>query len=76
MIINFYILYSLLGNIEQNGILAFSKHVLFPLSRDGKLTLQRPEKWGGNLVFDNYQDLETAFANQVKFRFDLLQFKI
>ena len=54
------------GNIEQNGILAFSKHVLFPLSRDGKLVLHRPEKWGGNLVFENYEDLENAYKTEVK----------
>lgn len=52
------------GNIEQNGILAFSKHVLFPLSRDGKLVLHRPEKWGGNLVFENYEDLENAYKTE------------
>ena len=54
------------GNIEQNGILAFAKHVLIPLTKDGKLVLERPEKWGGNLIFDSYQDLEDAFKNEVK----------
>ena len=53
------------GNIENNGILSFTKHVLFPLSRDGRIVIERPEKWGGNMTFENYVQLETAFANKV-----------
>lgn len=53
------------GNIENNGVLSFVKHVLIPLSKDGTITLERPEKWGGNLTYNNYQDLETAFAQKV-----------
>ena len=37
------------GNIENNGLLAFAKHVLFPLSQTGKLVIERKEEWGGNL---------------------------
>ena len=54
------------GNIENNGILSFTKHVLFPLSKDGRVVIERPEKWGGNMTFENYVQLETAFANKVK----------
>lgn len=53
------------GNIESNGILAFAKHVLFPLSKDGKLTIERKEEWGGNLVYTNYEDLEAAYKSEV-----------
>lgn len=52
------------GNIENNGLLAFAKHVLFPLSKDGKMVIERKEEWGGNLVFAKYEDLETAFASE------------
>lgn len=57
------------GNIENNGILSFTKHVLFPLSKDGKIVIERPEKWGGNLVFNSYEDLEAAFQKEVIYSF-------
>lgn len=53
------------GNIENNGILSFAKHVLFPLSKSNQLVIERPEKWGGNLTFNSYEDLETAFKTEV-----------
>ena len=53
------------GNIENNGILSFAKHVLFPLSPEGTLQIERPEKWGGNMLFKSYEELETAFKNEV-----------
>ena len=53
------------GNTENNGILSFCKHVLFPLSLDNQLVIERKEEWGGNLVFKNYQDLEDSFKTEV-----------
>ena len=53
------------GNVEQNGILSFAKHVLFPLSKTGTIVLERPEKWGGNLTFETYDELHEAFRNKV-----------
>jgi len=50
------------GKTENNGVLAFCKMVLFPLAADGKLTIERPEQYGGNVTFDNYADLEEAFV--------------
>lgn len=53
------------GNIENNGVLSFVKFVLFPLySLRGQstFTINRPEKFGGALTFDNYQAVEDAFA--------------
>jgi tyrosyl-tRNA synthetase len=52
------------GNTENNGILSFAKHVLFPLSKENQIVLERPEKWGGNLVFNSYQDLEDSFRTE------------
>lgn len=54
------------GNAENNGILSFIKHVLLPLSKTGKIVIERPEKWGGNLNFDTYEQLEEAFKKEVK----------
>jgi len=52
------------GNTDSNGILAFAKHVLFPLSKTGKLIIERKEEWGGNLEYTNYQDLEDAYKSE------------
>lgn len=57
------------GNVDNNGLLSFCKHVLFPLTKDGKLVIQRPEKWGGNLEYEKFQDLEDAFRKEVFFLF-------
>lgn len=52
------------GNIENNGVLSFCKHVLFPLSKDGKLVITRPEKWGGNIIYDNFETLQETFRKE------------
>ncbi|KAI8981715.1 tyrosyl-tRNA synthetase [Mycotypha africana] len=56
------------GNIEENGVLAFVKNIYFPLKtvNGGKaqFTAIRPEQYGGNLVYDNYEDLEKDFADR------------
>ena len=53
------------GNIEDNGVLSFCKHVIFPLFNE--VTIERPEKYGGNQSFSNFEDLEQAFAKEVMF---------
>lgn len=50
------------GNITENGILSFAKYVLFPLN--GKLVIDRPEKFGGQLIYEDYQVLENEFAEK------------
>ena len=60
------------GNTENNGILSFSKHVLFPLSEDGTMVIERPEKWGGNMVFKSFDDLENAFKTEVIYLFKMI----
>jgi tyrosyl-tRNA synthetase len=51
------------GKVENNGVLAFCKMVLFPLSPSGSLTVERPEQYGGTVSFDNYLALEQAFVS-------------
>jgi tyrosyl-tRNA synthetase len=50
--------------VEGNGVLAFLKAVTFPTLERKKtsLVIQRPEKFGGNLKFKTYKELETAFV--------------
>ncbi|KAJ1734070.1 Tyrosine--tRNA ligase cytoplasmic [Coemansia sp. Benny D160-2] len=56
------------GNVETNGVLMFVKHVLFPISslRDDKpeFVVERPEKYGGNTVYSDYESLERDFAEK------------
>jgi tyrosyl-tRNA synthetase len=56
------------GNIEENGLLSFIKAVYFPLKslNGGKptFTALRPEQYGGNMVFDDYEQLEKDFADR------------
>ncbi|XP_066231856.1 tyrosine--tRNA ligase, cytoplasmic isoform X2 [Saccopteryx leptura] len=51
------------GNVENNGVLAFIKHVLFPLKSE--FVILRDEKWGGNKTYTAYLDLEKDFADEV-----------
>lgn len=52
------------GKIEGNGILAFAKHVLYPLSKTGELIIERKEEWGGNMVIKSYEELESIYAEE------------
>lgn len=54
------------GVVEDNGLLAFMKHVIFILKGDkkDKFVIERPEKWGGNLEYSTYEDLEKDFAEK------------
>ncbi|NXG17483.1 SYYC protein, partial [Grallaria varia] len=51
------------GNVENNGVLSFIKHVLFPLKSE--FVVLREEKWGGNKTYTDYEALEKDFAEQV-----------
>ncbi|KAK2546391.1 Yars [Columba livia] len=51
------------GNVENNGVLSFIKHVLFPLKSE--FVVLREEKWGGNKTYTEYEALEKDFADQV-----------
>lgn len=59
------------GVVEGNGLLAFTQRVLFPLSKDGSLTIRREEKHGGNMHFPSYAALEAAYADKSLFPLDL-----
>ncbi|XP_042700665.2 tyrosine--tRNA ligase, cytoplasmic isoform X2 [Chrysemys picta bellii] len=51
------------GNVENNGILSFIKHVLFPLKSE--FVILRDAKWGGNKTYTTYEELEKDFATEV-----------
>lgn len=53
------------GNIENNGVLSFVKHVIFPLFKEGeKFCVPRREENGGDVDYENYELLESAFARE------------
>lgn len=50
---------------EENGVLAFLKYVIMVNKKDNKekLTIERQEKFGGNLVYDGYENLEKDYLS-------------
>jgi tyrosyl-tRNA synthetase len=55
------------GMIEDNPILEYYKYIVFEsLDRLGvdKIIISRPEKFGGDISFSNYEELEKKFANK------------
>ena len=58
------------GNIESNGVLSFAKYVIFS-ALPKPFVIQRPEKFGGDVAFNTYEELEAAFASKTVFPLDL-----
>lgn len=53
------------GNIQDNGLLSFVKHVLFSLFKEGEgFTVTRKEEYGGVVTYLKFDDLEAAFAKE------------
>jgi len=61
------------GETENNGVLAFFKYVIMVLKEDNKekLVIKRPSKWGGNLEFSSYEELEKVFVSKKLHPMDL-----
>jgi tyrosyl-tRNA synthetase len=57
------------GIIEENPILEYCKYIVFEKFKE--LKIERPEKWGGNLEFKSYKELEEAFADKKLHPMDL-----
>jgi tyrosyl-tRNA synthetase len=54
-----------IGN-PDNGIMAFLKYVIFTLKEDRgeKLCIKRPDKFGGDKEYENYESLEKEFIEK------------
>jgi tyrosyl-tRNA synthetase len=50
------------GIIEENPILQIMQLIIFP--RHEKIEIKRPEKYGGNLSFKNYKELEKTYLEK------------
>jgi tyrosyl-tRNA synthetase len=61
------------GEVENNGVMAFYKYVIMVLKQDNdeKLVIKRPEKYGGNLEYADYEALEKDFAEKKLHPMDL-----
>lgn len=61
--------------IEENGVLLFIKYALFPyLERTNQnFKVERPEKFGGNIEFGSYDELENVFLEKKLHPMDLKQ---
>jgi len=53
------------GNIADNGVLSFCKYVIFPVALKGeKFLIERPEAHGGNVEFEEFEELEASFGKE------------
>jgi tyrosyl-tRNA synthetase len=61
------------GSVEGNGLLSIMKFIVFKqLEREERnFIVERPEKYGGNIEFKNYQEVEDAFAEKKLSSIDL-----
>jgi tyrosyl-tRNA synthetase len=59
--------YCLEGDIKENPILEYCKYIIFEsfdrLGTDS-FVIERPEKWGGRVILNSFQDLEQKFAKK------------
>ena len=51
------------GQIELNPILDWTKHLIF-YENDATLTIQREEKFGGDVTYNSYEDLEKEYVEK------------
>ncbi len=59
------------GNIENNPLLEITKHVI--LHDFSEFNVERPEKFGGNVTYTNYSQLENDFSQKKLHPSDLKQ---
>ncbi len=53
------------GVTTENPVLEYCKYIIFEsFDRLGinEMTIERPEKWGGNIIVKNYEELEQRYA--------------
>jgi tyrosyl-tRNA synthetase len=58
-----------IGDIEENPILALFRYHIFP--RYETVIIERPEKFGGNLTYESYAEMEKAFVEEKVHPMDL-----
>jgi len=61
------------GEVKDNGVLAFTKYVVFTILQDKKknFIIKRPEKFGGNKEYKTYEALEKDYVSGALHPMDL-----
>ena len=54
--------YCVEGQVENNPMLEYCKYILFELNKEIKI--ERERKFGGDVVFNNYSELEKGFSRK------------
>lgn len=49
------------GIVEDNPVLEYFKYIIF--QKYDNILVDRPEKFGGNLEYNSFEEMETAFSN-------------
>jgi tyrosyl-tRNA synthetase len=54
------------GEVADNGVLEYLQYLVFPVleERGEAFVIERPEEYGGDISFEDYQELETAFVEE------------
>ncbi|MDQ5981760.1 MAG: tyrosyl-tRNA synthetase, partial [Patescibacteria group bacterium] len=50
------------GDIIDNPVLEYCRYIIF--EKETQMTIERPEKFGGNKQYSSYQELESDFASK------------
>ncbi len=61
--------YCLEADIAENPVLEICKYIIFESNKS--FSIERPEKWGGDLEFSSYEELETSFVEKKLHPMDL-----
>jgi tyrosyl-tRNA synthetase len=58
--------YCPMGETEDNGVLEYVRYLLFPIleERGEAFVVERPEKYGGDLVYESYEAVEEDFVSE------------
>jgi tyrosyl-tRNA synthetase len=58
--------YCPMGEVEDNGVLEYLEYLVFPVldERDEDFVVERPEEYGGDLVYEDYESLEADFVSE------------
>ena len=59
------------GVAEGNGLLSFCRIVLFEILKSKPFVINRPEKFGGEISFATYEDMEAAYISKSLYPGDL-----
>jgi tyrosyl-tRNA synthetase len=53
------------GEVEDNGVLEYLRYLVFPVlaERGESFRVERPEEYGGDLVYEAYEPLEADFVS-------------